>query len=209
MSLHLAYPVHFFHLFAQTGNLRRWLDRRAGSPGVITSFVFVYPRRSSGAALGYMPVGVRYNRNCLHGGPPVSVIQHLHPTLRLFQNTVFQNQNEYCDVLSLAQLLASPQFAGLMSQHLARVLLSEAVDCYARSEDIAQHWFCAGILISASLQGSLQLQDGEIPQPVLNIIADSKRDFATALWRWTSCSCMDAPGEPSPWQDAKAKQSSL
>ena len=152
-----------------------------------------------------MPVGVRYNRNCLHGGPPVSVIQHLHPTLRLFQNTVFQNQNEYRDVLSMAQLLASPQFAGLMSHHLARVLLSEAVDCYARSEDIAQHWFCAGILISASLQGSLQLQDDEIPQPVLNIVADSKRDFAAALWRWTSCSCMDAPGEPSPWQGAKAK----
>ena len=38
MSLHLAYPVHLFHLFAQTGHLRRWLDRRAGSPGVITSF---------------------------------------------------------------------------------------------------------------------------------------------------------------------------
>ena len=28
-----------FHSFAQTGCLRRWLDRRAGSPGVITSFV--------------------------------------------------------------------------------------------------------------------------------------------------------------------------
>ena len=38
MSLHLAYTVHFFHSFAQTGCLRRWLDRRAGSPGVITSF---------------------------------------------------------------------------------------------------------------------------------------------------------------------------
>ena len=41
MSLQLAYPVHFFHLFAQTSNLRQWLDRRAGSPGVITSFVFL------------------------------------------------------------------------------------------------------------------------------------------------------------------------
>ena len=38
MSLHLAYTVHFFYSFAQTGCLRRWLDRRAGSPGVITSF---------------------------------------------------------------------------------------------------------------------------------------------------------------------------
>ena len=38
MSLHLAYTVHFFHSFAQTGCLRRWLDRRAGSPGVITGF---------------------------------------------------------------------------------------------------------------------------------------------------------------------------
>jgi len=28
----------FFHSFAQTGNLRRWLDRRAGSPEVITSY---------------------------------------------------------------------------------------------------------------------------------------------------------------------------
>ena len=43
MSLHLAYPVHFFYSFAQTGNLRRWLDRRAGSPGVITSF-FLFRR---------------------------------------------------------------------------------------------------------------------------------------------------------------------
>ena len=136
MSLHLAYPVHFFHLFAQTGNLRRWPDRRAGSPGVITSFVFVYPRRSSGAALGYMPVGVRYNRNCLHGGPPVSVIRHLHPTLRLFLDTVFQNQNEYCDVLSLAQLLASPQFAGLMSHHIARVLLSW-IFCFVKLNGIS------------------------------------------------------------------------
>ena len=31
-----------FHSFAQTGSLGRWLDRRAGSPGVITSFFCLF-----------------------------------------------------------------------------------------------------------------------------------------------------------------------
>ena len=38
MSLHLAYTVHFVHSFAQTGCLRQWLNRRPGSPGLITRF---------------------------------------------------------------------------------------------------------------------------------------------------------------------------
>ena len=165
----------------------------------------VDPRRSSRAALGHMPVSVQYNPNCMHGGPPVSVIQHLVPKLQFFQTAVFQHQSKYRDVQSLARLLAAPQFAELMSPHLARVLLSEAVDCYARSDDMAHHWFCAGILISASVQGSWQFKNGEIPQQVLNIVAESEGDFAVALWRWTSCSCMDAPVGLSPWKDAKSK----
>ena len=141
----------------------------------------------------------------MHGGPPVSVVQHLLPKLKLFQTAVWKNQQKYCDVQSLARLIATPQFAELMSHHFARVFVSEAVDCYARSEDIAYHWFCAGVLISASLKGSLMLQGGEMPQAVLNIVAESKRDFAAALWRWTSCSCLDAPGGLLPWEDAKSK----
>ena len=105
------------------------------------------------------------------------MIEHLLPTLNLFQNEVFMHQSKYRDVQSLARLLAAPQFAELMSHHFARVLLSEAVDCYAQSENIAHHWFCAGILIDATLQGSLQLQDGKIPQQVLHIVAESKKRF--------------------------------
>ena len=62
----------------------------------------------SGAAVRHRPVGVKYDRNCKHGGPPVSVIRHLLPKLQLFQSIVFQHQDKYRDVQSLARLLAAP-----------------------------------------------------------------------------------------------------
>ena len=59
--------------------------------------------------------------------------------------------------------------------------------------------------MGAALKGSLVLQVGEIPPAVLDIIAESERDFPAALWRWTPCSCLDAPSEVFPWNDAKSK----
>ena len=145
-------------------------------------------------------VSMSYNRNCLHGGPVPSVIHHLLPKLQLFQETVLRDQDMYRDEQSLVSLLAEPKFAELKSHQVAHVFMSEAVDCYSRSEDIAHHWFCTGILISAAVHESSQFQDLTLPQSVLQIIAASKTDLATALWRCIPCTCIDAPKRLQLWE---------
>ena len=155
-------------------------------------------------------VGRKYSRNCTHGGPPLYQVQHLVPALNGFQSAVFQNQQKYSELESLALLLASPQNAALISPHIARVLVSEAVDCHARGHHIAYHWFCSAILICSAIGGSLQLYSGcKVPPSVNSIIDEAKHNFAAALWRWTSCDCLEAPSLAQPWADTKARSQQL
>ena len=137
----------------------------------------------------------------------MSVIQHLESKLHHFQYVVLQHQDNYRDVRLLARLLGIPQFADLVSHHIARIFIAEAVDSYARSEDIAEHWVSAGLLISASLKGQFHFQDGELPQPVLDMVAEAKNHLPHMLWRSTSCHCMDAPNKLLPWASAACGQS--
>ena len=110
-------------------------------------------------------VGRKYSRHCTHGGPPLYQVQHLVPALNGFQSAVFQNQQKYSELESLALLLASPQNAALISPHIARVLVSEAVDCHARGHHIAYHWFCSAILICSAIGGStLVASSGRMPR---------------------------------------------
>ena len=120
-------------------------------------------------------------------------MQHLPPTLQRFQTVVWKNQETYRDVQSLALLLAEPQFRALISADMARVLLSEAVDCHARSEDIAHNWFRAAILLTEAAENPLVLHEGRIASVVQDIVAVSHEDLAAALWSRTSCGCLDPP----------------
>ena len=136
----------------------------------------------------------KYNQNCTHGGPTASEIQHLLPTLQEFQTTVRENQRKLHDLPSLARLLASRQFTALISNLMARVLISEAVACFYRAEGIAHHWFCSAMLIIGAVNGApIVREPGNIPRAVLDIVAESTQDFALALWRCTPCSCLGTP----------------
>ena len=86
------------------------------------------------------------------------MIQHVLPTLQVFQTVVAKNQQKFDDIQLLAELLAAKELAALISPDMARVLLAEAVDCHARSKSIAHHWFCSARLISGAVVGSLTLQ---------------------------------------------------
>ena len=110
----------------------------------------------------------------------------------------------------IADLLALPQYAPLITQHIARVLVAEAVDCYARNESSAQHWLVSALVISSALEDSLALQRPcRIPAKLRRLIADAEEDLQTALWRCTSCGCLDAPNRPLPWSHAMAQVEAL
>ena len=107
---------------------------------------------------------------------------------------------KYSDLRSSAQLIMLPEFAGLMSPHIVRFLISEAVDCYARSEDIADHWFRSGISMDVASRYLGMLDEREMPPVVLHVVANCGRDVVASLWKWTYCSCLRSPPMVSRWE---------
>ena len=92
---------------------------------------------------------------------------------------------------SLALILGERRFRSLISGDMSRVLLSESVDCHARSEAIAHHWFRAGVLVDAAVERPSILEKGDVPALVHDIVAESEKDLTVALSTWTCCSCLN------------------
>ena len=99
-----------------------------------------------------MPASELYTYSCCHGGPPPEDVLHLMPTINAFLTEVWANEEELLHEEALAELLRDREFKPLLSRNVARVLISEAVDCHARSEDIARNFYRAAILVQAAVQ---------------------------------------------------------
>jgi len=164
-----------------------------------------------------------YSNECTHGGPAIDLVEDALGILEAFQTKVFQTklfdlppeqkavkQEQYtADIQVLLKLLRRPEFERLISSDVARVFLSEAVDCNERGEGIALAWFCTALLIGALSTGAVQGED--LPAIVRERADEALKNVAYAIWRWTPCDCATAESSELdlPWAAPKLAAAEL
>ena len=139
-----------------------------------------------------MPAGPEYFHDCFHGGPPLCAIKKTLPLMEHFQTIVWGRQAHFANSERMMRLLSAPRYSALLTVDMARVLMAEAIDCFARNESIARHWFCAALLVDGVVVGELNLEFDtfKIPPAVAHRIAEADIDMAKALARYVPCGCV-------------------
>lgn len=155
-----------------------------------------------------------YCDECTHGGPPLDLVEDVLDLVEVFQSKVlsaklfdlppgvahFRQDQHAADLKTLACLVQQPEYTKLRCADIARIFLSEAVDCNHRREAIAQAWTCTALLLSAASTGALPKGEDNVPVVIQDLAAEADRDLASVLWRFTPCDCVTAPQATHlPW----------
>ena len=137
-------------------------------------------------------LGDAYSSLCEHGGPPLYCVEDEMPVLSLFLNEIFRRPSFYKDPIEMSNLLRQKRFSGLLKKCVVRVLIAEALDCFALQEDIAFHWLQAAILISAATVNNREPMDvhNALQDDVVDALDYAEANFAACLWHCVPCGCL-------------------